>query len=542
MALAVPELSALKLLLDAVVEGTEITPYIVLQDSDCKRYISSDDDSIRCRWLRCDYSCSSDFASSSARACAVCGAPAALQCAVCARLRPQQQQQQQQKLPYYCSTNCLLRAWPQHAAAHASCVPLRDDAYAATLDDCLHHWVTVSDSMSYTPAREDVGRNLRFECTPLSSQYKLEGEAQFLDLPSCLPAPPDPPSRLWISAAASSTNRLPGVTSIRVASFNILAQIYATQQAFAYCPNWALSWGSRRRRILRDIANAKCDIIALQEVQSDHWKQWLLPSLKAMGYDSVYAEKTREAMGAEGQVDGCALCWRSDKLFLRDSRVVSFNAKAMQLEDQLPKYVLNQLLRGCNVGLVVTLSFKQDDRILQPTRDFCCATTHIFSRAEAHGIKLWQVASLLTDIEQSLRRLPLILAGDLNSLPESAVYALLNDANVDARHPEVANDGLNILETVELRHRLLLRDSHAALLRDPSFVTNKTDAFQGVIDYIWYTPAAFRLSRILDPRPNAEFNAKYPFCNVLPSPVSPSDHVLIAAEFDLVGSMVSGGR
>jgi hypothetical protein len=51
---------------------------------------------------------------------------------------------------------------------------------------------------SYTPAREDVGRNLRcedptptfynnkpvsfsarsFECTPLSAQYKLEGEAQ----------------------------------------------------------------------------------------------------------------------------------------------------------------------------------------------------------------------------------------------------------------------------------------------------------------------------------------------------------------------------
>ena len=32
-----------------------------------------------------------------------------------------------------------------------------------------------------------------------------------------------------------------------------------------------------------------------------------------------------------------------------------------------------------------------------------------------------QVAFLLQDIEQSLRRLPLILAGDLNSLPESAV-------------------------------------------------------------------------------------------------------------------------
>jgi mRNA deadenylase 3'-5' endonuclease subunit Ccr4 len=73
--------------------------------------------------------------------------------------------------------------------------------------------------------------------------------------------------------------------------------------------------------------------------------QWLLPALKAMGYDSVYAEKTREAMGAEGTVDGCALCWRSDKLFLRDSRVVSFNAKAMQLEEQLPKSASSASLR-----------------------------------------------------------------------------------------------------------------------------------------------------------------------------------------------------
>jgi hypothetical protein len=57
------------LLFAAVVEGTEITPYIVLQvgssvcvvidgvyyleslpqDSDCKRYISNDDECIRCR-------------------------------------------------------------------------------------------------------------------------------------------------------------------------------------------------------------------------------------------------------------------------------------------------------------------------------------------------------------------------------------------------------------------------------------------------------------------------------------------------------------
>jgi hypothetical protein len=50
-----------------------------------------------------------------------------------------------------------------------------------------------------------------------------------------MPAPPDPPKRLWISAGAAATNRLPGASSIRVATFNILAQIYATQQASPFC-------------------------------------------------------------------------------------------------------------------------------------------------------------------------------------------------------------------------------------------------------------------------------------------------------------------
>lgn len=44
----------------------------------------------------------------------------------------------------------------------------------------------------------------------------------------------------------------------------ILAPCVTRAQAFPYCPNWALSWGSRRRRILREVSNAKCDVIALQ--------------------------------------------------------------------------------------------------------------------------------------------------------------------------------------------------------------------------------------------------------------------------------------
>lgn len=156
--------------------------------------------------------------------------------------------------------------------------------------------------------------------------------------------------------------------------------------------------------------------------------QWLAAALKAMGYDSVYAEKTREAMGAEGQVDGCALCWRSDKFFLRDSRVVSFNAKAMTLEEQLPKcdactathciqahlitriskeqysscrfgrYALNQLLRGCNVGLVATLAFKQGE---SSTKQFLSRLSQFFPLSPPFATKSFSCVTHATNCPAS---------------------------------------------------------------------------------------------------------------------------------------------
>ena len=36
-------------------------------------------------------------------------------------------------------------------------------------------------------------------------------------------------------------------------------------------------------------------LLSVQEVQSDHWKQWLLPALKSLGYDCVYAPNLSRA-------------------------------------------------------------------------------------------------------------------------------------------------------------------------------------------------------------------------------------------------------
>ncbi|CAN0469672.1 unnamed protein product, partial [Hapterophycus canaliculatus] len=86
----------------------------------------------------------------------------------------------------------------------------------------------------------------------------------------------------------------------RLCSYNLLAEIYATQQAYPYCDFWALSWGYRKTNLLRELLEAGADVLCLQEVQSDAYQQFFQPHLSEKGYDGLYKAKTRE--GAMGKV------------------------------------------------------------------------------------------------------------------------------------------------------------------------------------------------------------------------------------------------
>lgn len=50
-----------------------------------------------------------------------------------------------------------------------------------------------------------------------------------------------------------------------------------------------------------------------QEVQGDHYKKYFVPMMSELGYESWYLKKTRESMGLEGKVDGCALFYKRNR-------------------------------------------------------------------------------------------------------------------------------------------------------------------------------------------------------------------------------------
>ena len=70
--------------------------------------------------------------------------------------------------------------------------------------------------------------------------------------------------------------------------------------------------------------------MCLQEVQADHFENFLEPELAKLNYAGVYKCKTREFMGQYGKMDGCAIFYRRDKFVLLPQGEVSveFNAIA----------------------------------------------------------------------------------------------------------------------------------------------------------------------------------------------------------------------
>jgi len=199
-------------------------------------------------------------------------------------------------------------------------------------------------------------------------------------------------------AARTNANRL-GFTLL---TYNVLAEIYATSDAYPYCSSWALPWNYRRRNILRELVNYRADIMCLQEVQADHFENFLEPELAKFNYAAVYKCKTREFMGQYGKMDGCAVFYRRDKFSIVPSGIleVEFNSIA-RARHGADKRLLNRLLKD-NVAQVLLFEMHAPGPHPSTRRQLLIANTHINASPEFADVKLWQTQQLLLEIERMM--------------------------------------------------------------------------------------------------------------------------------------------
>eukprot|EP00538_Stauroneis_constricta_P011328 CAMPEP_0119553888 /NCGR_PEP_ID=MMETSP1352-20130426/6516_1 /TAXON_ID=265584 /ORGANISM="Stauroneis constricta, Strain CCMP1120" /LENGTH=637 /DNA_ID=CAMNT_0007600371 /DNA_START=503 /DNA_END=2416 /DNA_ORIENTATION=+ len=415
-------------------------------------------------------------------------------------------------------------------------------------------WMEISRDQLYTPGPEDVGRKLKLEAAAYSSETGELLMHRVVKTDLVLSRAPDPRKRPFVS----TQNGGGGSTGarFRLVSYNVLAEIYATQQQYPYCDFWALSWDYRFQNILREIADVNADVVCLQEVQADHYENHFYAAMNDRGYEGVFKQKTRQAMGLAGKVDGCALFWRRSKFHLVESYSIEFNDLAQRQATQLlglnPRSeegsnFISRLSKD-NVAQLVVLELAQPTMASRANRDpinqVCIANTHLYSNKDFPDVKLWQAWQLLQELEQFVlsrgQNLPLIICGDFNSTPDTAVYDLLARQTVHPGHPDVnvelGENCPNVLpNAMNITHSFDLGSAYETVLGEEPKQTNYTLNFKGVLDYIWYSSLNLKPIAVA---PIHDESVLTRHGEALPSTEFSSDHIMLITDFQILG----GGR
>ena len=253
---------------------------------------------------------------------------------------------------------------------------------------------------------------------------------------------------------------------------------------------------------------------------------------------------------------------------LVEKQLIEFNQVALQRPDfKKTDDMFNRVLTKDHIAVVALLESRATGSRL------IVANVHVHWDPEYRDVKLVQAALLMDELQKISDRfarlpprlppylqaedptspplptyadgskIPTIVCGDFNSIPESGVYDFLANGTVPSDHPDFMSHVYGNYTSDGLKHRLNLKSAYASIGELP--LTNHTPGFQGVIDYIWYTTANLSVTSLLGEVdtgylskvvgfPNAHFPSEYVYRNFY-STEAPDmffiSHVCIISEF-----------
>lgn len=169
-----------------------------------------------------------------------------------------------------------------------------------------------------------------------------------------------------------------------------------------------------------------------------------------------------------------------------------------------------------------------------------------------------QVHTLLKGLEKiaNSANIPMIVAGDLNSIPGSAPHVLMMQQHVEVGHRDLEKDPLSLFTGQncgnKLSHTLHLQSAYAAAMQcalqspglealrsrlDDRFQeprhTNITNDFKAALDYICCSTPELQTTALLE-LPEIQGMLKGDMASGLPNASWPSDHIALMAEFQFV--------
>ncbi|KAI9194661.1 hypothetical protein LWI28_025960 [Acer negundo] len=337
-----------------------------------------------------------------------------------------------------------------------------------------------------------------------------------------------------------------GATRFRLVSYNMLAESYIRFPYYSYCPPGCLDGRNRSKATLTLLRELQSDFLCLQELDEYFFYK---AELETYGYYAMYIQRDRQGL------DGCGIFYKHNVAELLIKNTIKYN--------DLSKSCYDDNL-GCNDGGCYNDDLGRNDDDLgrncvgimaafrlkgAPSNHIVIvANTHIFWDPWLSHVKFAQ-AKYLTQRLFEFKTLVLkkfrctepsiIVAGDFNSNPNSMVYRYLISSYLNSKLWIENNEVVTEVESFEETEVEYFEEpvpmplcSVYALVkgREPEF-TNCKPEFKDTLDYIFFSP-----SRLITPISVLELPDSTKSADViggLPNFYHPSDHLPIAAEFEI---------
>ncbi|KAG0491426.1 hypothetical protein HPP92_004824 [Vanilla planifolia] len=208
-----------------------------------------------------------------------------------------------------------------------------------------------------------------------------------------------------------------------IVSYNILGDENVSKHSDLYSnvPPEHLCWEKRKNRICKELRSCNPSILCFQEV--DHYDE-LADLLHKDGYTGVYKGRTGCTR------DGCAIFWKEERFSLLYEENIEYQ-----------KYGLRD-----NVAQLCLLQGSGDDSNhsttgnTNPSSAGCrnmmllVGNIHVLFNPNRGDVKLGQIRLLLeraNTISQNWGNPSMVICGDLNSIPQSAIYQFISSPELD---------------------------------------------------------------------------------------------------------------
>ncbi|KAG5468263.1 hypothetical protein LSCM1_02241 [Leishmania martiniquensis] len=348
-------------------------------------------------------------------------------------------------LPLVCANVSLLFA-SEESLCFEWCVLSKAPASTRSTGHNEAPFRVVGTGSTFTPTSDLEGKAMMLRVS-LDSTTGLWTEMR---LPGVVRQLPPPVSRWQETATAVN------YPAFRVVTYNILYDDFCTSKSsktkiYPFATDEILDLENRKVRIVQELLAYHADLLCLQECGLKVFEAYLLPVMRACGYEGVYFNK------AGSVKEGCGFLFRTSRFKLVQSASVPLNFET--LTTMFPE--LGARVGACPelkeaLSAVTSIGARVLLRETTSDKEVVVGNTHLFYHANACHIRVLQAYMLLhwlnnaaltlpgdeaasplrpTFADGTPPRRPLVICGDFNCTHPTGAYRLLTTGQVEADDP-----------------------------------------------------------------------------------------------------------